>query len=241
MRQRIGKIRVRRSRAADESAEQRHDAVEIEIEEPLERAVWRLGHVEVDEARARPQHAKDLAQGGVDVDDVAQRESHRRAVEARVGERHRHDVAFDEARAAARLAAARRCARSSIGAQKSMPVTSSVGSVRKRSKTRSPVPQQQSRIRASRAAARAAGWPGAASARRGRRSARGWRDRSAARCARTSRVRRLPSTPPCCARWGLGQPPFRRPRGCESKLKSSRRQASKWLLPLPLERGRPPS
>src|SRR5581483_4742861 len=63
MRQRVRQVGVGASRAADESAEHRNDAVEIVIEEALEGSIRRFADVEVDEASARLQDAADLAQG----------------------------------------------------------------------------------------------------------------------------------------------------------------------------------
>ena len=109
-----------------------------------------------------------------------------------------------------RLRLARACARSSIGRQKSIPMTSSVGSLRSSPKTRSPVPQQRSRIRACECGA-----SNLIARRRQRsssflRSSFDLRDRSAARCERTFRERRHPSAQLRYARRRWGQAPWSR-------------------------------
>ena len=87
--------------------------------------VRRFRNVEVHEARAGLEHAPDLAQRRADVDDVAHREAHRRAVERCVAERQRHDVAEREGDArAARSARAARFSRAvEHRPQKSTPST----------------------------------------------------------------------------------------------------------------------
>ena len=94
--ERVGQVAIGRLRAAEKSADERNQAVEVQVEKPAEQRVGRLGDVEVHEPGARFEHPPRLAQRGDDVDDVAHREAHRRAVERVVGKRQRHHVGFDE-------------------------------------------------------------------------------------------------------------------------------------------------
>jgi hypothetical protein len=104
VRERVREVAIRALRAADESADQRDEPVEIDVERALEERIRCLRDVEVHEASAGFEHASSFSQRADDVHDISHREAHDRAVETAIFERERHHVGGHESNVAFRLA-----------------------------------------------------------------------------------------------------------------------------------------
>ena len=117
MRQRVRKIRIGLRASRPRCRRPRNDAVKVEIEDALETRFGALLTSRLTKRAPGLSTRGDLAQRGIDVDDVAQRKSHRGAVERVFVERHRHHVAFDEL--AVRAPVRRALARDRASARKS--------------------------------------------------------------------------------------------------------------------------
>ena len=105
--QRLAEPSVGEVVAAHHAAQQRHDASDVEAEEPVQRAARRR-EIETSEPAARLEHASEFTESGGQVSHVAQHEAVDDAIESVVTKRKPGGVAGDEVDTAAAVAKAAR-------------------------------------------------------------------------------------------------------------------------------------